>query len=60
MTKNEFYKQWLEHFAVGIPPKDLKKYVVSTGNLIWHTFIYAPLYCSFAKTPNPSININIK
>ena len=38
MTKNEFYKQWLEHFAVGIPPKDLKKYVVSTGNLIWHTF----------------------
>ncbi len=26
MTKNEFYKQWLEHFAVGIPPKDLKKY----------------------------------
>ena len=27
MTKNEFYKQWLEHFAVGIPPKDLKKYV---------------------------------
>ena len=29
MTKNEFYKQWLEHFAVGIPPKDLKKYVVS-------------------------------
>ena len=38
MTKNEFYKNWLEHFAVGISPKDLKKYVVSTGNLIWHTF----------------------
>ena len=37
MTKNEFYKQWLEHFALGIPPKDLKKYVVSTGNLIWHS-----------------------
>ncbi len=38
MTKNEFYKNWLEHFAVGIAPEDLKKYVVSTGNLIWHTF----------------------
>ena len=38
MTKDEFYKKWLEHFAVGISKKDLKKYVISTGNLIWHTF----------------------
>ncbi len=38
MTKNEFYKKWLKHFAVGISKKDLKNHVVSTGNLIWHTF----------------------
>ncbi len=38
MTKNEFYEKWIEHFAVGISKKDLKKHVVSTGNLIWHTF----------------------
>ena len=38
MTKAEFYKNWLKHFATGILEKDLKKYVVSTGNLIWHTF----------------------
>ena len=50
MTKNEFYRQWLEHFAVGIPPKDLKKYVVSTGNLIWQTALvsHQPLWgCIF-------------
>ena len=38
MTKTEFYKKWLEHFAVGISKKDLNKYVISTGNYIWHTF----------------------
>ena len=38
MTKNEFFGKWLEHFAIGISKKKLKKYVLSTGNLIWHTF----------------------
>ena len=38
MTKHEFYEKWLEHFAVGIPQNDIKKYVVSTGNYLWHTF----------------------
>lgn len=38
MTKNEFYIKWLEHFSTGIPKRDLKKYVVSTGNLLWHVF----------------------
>lgn len=38
MTKNEFYIKWLEHFASDIPKQKIKKYVVSTGNLLWHTF----------------------
>ncbi len=38
MTKSEFYKEWLEHFAIGISKQDMKKYVVSTGNLLWHIF----------------------
>ena len=38
MTKDEFYKNWLEHFSTGISKRDLKKYVVSTGNLLWHVF----------------------
>ena len=38
MTKNEFYIKWLEHFSKGISKRDLKKYVVSTGNLLWHVF----------------------
>ena len=38
MTKKEFYLKWLERFAVGIPVKDIKKYVVSTGNYLWHIF----------------------
>lgn len=38
MTKNEFYDQWLHHFAFGISEAEIEKYVVSTGNLIWHIF----------------------
>ena len=38
MTKKEFYLKWLERFAVGIPVKDVKKYVVSTGDYLWHIF----------------------
>ena len=38
MTKKEFYTKWLEAFAPGIPQKVLQKYVVSTGNYIWHIF----------------------
>ncbi|MBQ9806010.1 MAG: DUF4275 family protein [Clostridia bacterium] len=38
MTKNEFYEKWLEHFSIGISKQDLKKYVVSTGNYLWHVF----------------------
>ena len=38
MTKDEFYAKWLEKFATGISKRDLKKYVISTGNLLWHIF----------------------
>ena len=38
MTKNEFYQKWMLAFAGGIPKSDVKKYVVSTGNYIWHVF----------------------
>ena len=38
MNKDEFYRNWLKTFAAGISTDDLEKYVVSTGNLIWHIF----------------------
>lgn len=38
MTKNEFYTKWLEAFGGGIPKSDIKKYVKSTGDCIWHIF----------------------
>ncbi len=38
MTKNEFYTEWLKHFASGIPQKDIEQYVVATGNYLWHVF----------------------
>ena len=38
MTKEKFHTEWLKHFAAGISSEDLEKYVVSTGNLLWHVF----------------------
>ncbi len=38
MTRNEFYSAWLSHFANGISRENIKKYVVSTGNYLWHVF----------------------
>ena len=38
MDLSAFKKRWLDHFAPDVPKKDLKKYVVSTGNYIWHVF----------------------
>ncbi len=40
MTKEEFYKTWLNHFAFGISKEDISKYVVSTGNFLWHIFSF--------------------
>ncbi len=38
MTKEEFYTKWIETFGLNIPKSDIKKYVKSTGNYIWHIF----------------------
>ncbi len=38
MDLTAFKKRWLKTFAPDIPAKDIKKYVVSTGNYIWHVF----------------------
>ena len=38
MTRNEFYSAWLSHFATDISRDDIEKYVISTGNLLWHVF----------------------
>ncbi len=38
MTRNEFHSVWLSHFAKDISRKDIEKYVVSTGNYLWHVF----------------------
>ena len=38
MTRNEFYSAWLNHFANGITRENIEKYVVSTGNYLWHVF----------------------
>ena len=43
MTYIEFRRQWLLHFAKGISDKDIKNYVVSTGNHIWHIFSWGLL-----------------
>ena len=40
MTKTEFYNKWLASFGIGISKKNLEKYVVSTGNLLWHIFSF--------------------
>lgn len=38
MTKDKFYSAWLDHFAHGISDNDFERYVVSTGNYLWHIF----------------------
>lgn len=38
MTKDEFYVTWLKSFACDIPEKDIKRFVKSYGNYIWHIF----------------------
>ncbi|MBE6587358.1 MAG: DUF4275 family protein [Ruminococcaceae bacterium] len=34
----EFRRRWLSHFAKGIPQWKIDKYVVETGDYIWHVF----------------------
>ena len=38
MFIQDFEKNWMSSFANGIDKKDIQKYVVSTGNYIWHIF----------------------
>lgn len=38
MTKNDFFSHWLKTFAGNISKEDLERYVISTGNLLWHVF----------------------
>ena len=38
MTRSEFYSAWLSHFAKGVSRENIEKYVVSTGNYLWHVF----------------------
>ncbi len=38
MTKQAFYKKWLNTFAGEISERDINKYVISYGNYIWHIF----------------------
>ena len=38
MTRDEFYNEWLKHFAEGISKENIERYVVSTGNYLWHVF----------------------
>ncbi len=40
MTRSEFYSEWLNHFAKHISKKDIQKYVVSTGDYLWHVFSF--------------------
>ncbi len=49
MSRNlsTFEKEWLEIFAKGINKKDFDKYVIGTGNLIWHIFSWELLPGSF-------------
>lgn len=38
MKKDVFHAKWLEVFAGGISKSDIKKYVIATGDCIWHIF----------------------
>ena len=38
MTRDDFYNEWLKHFAEGISNENIERYVVSTGNYLWHVF----------------------
>ena len=38
MKSEAFEKMWLSHFASGVPASDVRKYVLDTGNYIWHVF----------------------
>ena len=38
MDKKMFERKWLAVFAADISAQDLQKYVVRTGNYIWHVF----------------------
>ena len=38
MFIQDFEKKWMSSFASGIDKKAIQKYVVSTGNYIWHIF----------------------
>ena len=38
MKKTEFYDKWLKSFANGVSEEAIQKYVVSTGNFLWHVF----------------------
>ena len=38
MTNNEFFTTWLKNFASDVPEKDINRYVIDFGNLIWHVF----------------------
>ena len=38
MTRNSFRNKWLAAFAGDVPKSDIRKYVLETGNYIWHVF----------------------
>ena len=38
MLLKDFEKKWMSSFASGIDENKIQKYVVSTGNYIWHIF----------------------
>jgi len=43
MKISEFKKEWMSHFAKGIPGCKIDKYVVGTGDYIWHVFSWGLL-----------------
>ena len=43
MSLDEFIKKWVEVFAAGVPERDIKNRLLTTGriqNYIWHLFSY--------------------
>ncbi len=38
MDSSDFYFEWLRGFAAGISKEDIGKYVVATGDYLWHVF----------------------
>jgi len=54
MNRKCFEKRWLQAFAADVSGEDIEKYVVATGNYIWHVFSWKLLPKESYLTGDPA------